>query len=227
MSPARAGARDGRAARYAAAMSSPRLDVAVAVPYLKKTCPDLARVIAAVGPCTLTRSRKGTLYDALVRSIIYQQLAGAAAATIHGRLLARFGGQTPEPREILTTADADLRAVGLSPQKLGYLRDLAARVAEGEVRFDHLPRRRDDEVIAELTKIKGVGEWTVQMLLMFRLGRGDILPIKDLGIQKGLQRTFRLRKHPTPAKVAELGARWAPHRTVASWYLWRSLEIEP
>jgi DNA-3-methyladenine glycosylase II len=204
--------------------ASPRVDVDAAVRHLERACPRLARVIDAVGPCTLTARGKGSLFDAVVRSIVYQQLAGAAAATIHRRLCERFGGQSPDAAALAAASDADLRACGLSGQKLGYMRDLSARTLTGEIPWRRLARLSDAQVVEELTRIKGVGEWTVQMLLMFRMGRGDVLPTADLGIRKGVQRAFGLRELPTPNKVATVGERWAPHRTVASWYLWRSLD---
>jgi 3-methyladenine DNA glycosylase/8-oxoguanine DNA glycosylase len=202
----------------------PRVDPGPATRHLKKASPELARVIAAVGPCTLTIPTRGSLFAALVRSIIYQQLAGAAAATIHRRLMAIYGGKSPTAQQVMATDDATLRQAGLSGQKLGYLRDLAGRTLAEEIDFRRIHRLPDHEVIADLTRVKGIGEWTVQMLLMFRLGRADVLPAADLGIRKGVQRAFGLRELPAPRRVLELGAPWAPHRTVASWYLWRSLD---
>ena len=185
----------------------------------------LARVIRSVGPCRLRRSSDGTHFDAVCRSIIYQQLAGKAAATIHGRVLGIYGGRSPHPVELAATRDEQLRGVGLSRQKLSYLKDLASRVAAGELPIESLHELPDDAVIDALVQVKGIGRWTAQMFLMFRLGRPDVLPELDLGIQNAIQRAYRLRKRPPPARVAKIGAAWAPYRTVASWYLWRSLEI--
>ena len=161
----------------------------------------------------------------MCRSIIYQQLSGKAAATIHGRVLALYGGRSPLPQELADTAAEQLRAVGLSRQKLSYLKDLASRVAASELPIDTLHELADDDVIDTLVRVKGVGRWTAQMFLMFRLGRPDVLPELDLGIQNAIRRAYRLRKRPLPERVLRIGAGWAPYRTVASWYLWRSLEL--
>ena len=129
------------------------------------------------------------------------------------------------PHELATTADDRLRAAGLSRQKLSYLKDLASRVVENDVPIETLHELPDDVVIESLVRVKGVGRWTAQMFLMFRLGRPDVLPELDLGIQKAIQRAYGLRKRPLPARVIKIGAPWTPYRTVASWYLWRSLEL--
>jgi DNA-3-methyladenine glycosylase II len=159
------------------------------------------------------------------RSIIYQQLSGKAAGTIHGRVLALYGGRSPLPHELAATGDEQLRAVGLSRQKLSYLKDLASRVASNALPIETLHELADEDVIDALVRVKGVGRWTAQMFLMFRLGRPDVLPELDLGIQKAIQRAYRLRRRPLPERVLKIGAVWAPYRTIASWYLWRSLEI--
>ena len=156
---------------------------------------------------------------------MYQQLSGKAAATIHGRVLDLFGGRAPTPEELATASEASLRAAGLSRQKLMYLKDLASRVASGEVPIETLHELPDEAVIDALVRVKGVGRWTAQMFLMFRLGRPDVLPELDLGIQNAIRRAYRLRSRPTPERVAKIGAPWAPYRTVASWYLWRSLDL--
>ncbi len=155
---------------------------------------------------------------------MYQQLSGRAAGTIHGRFHALYGGRAPEPDELLATPDERLRAAGLSRQKVGYLRDLAARVAAGDVPLDRAETLGDDELVTALTRVKGVGRWTAQMFLMFRLGRPDVLPDLDLGVQKAIQLAYGLRAAPRPADVLRVGAPWAPWRTVASWYLWRYLD---
>jgi DNA-3-methyladenine glycosylase II len=195
-----------------------------AVRHLKRIDPKLARVIERVGPCRLEPRLDGTHFDHVARAIIYQQLSGLAARTIYTRFEALYGGRPPAPGELLATPDERLRAVGLSRQKLGYLKDLAARVASGEVPIETLHELRDDEVIAALTRVKGVGRWTAQMFLMFRLGRPNVLPDVDLGIQKGIQLAYGMRKLPTPKRVLEVGAKWEPYCTVACWYLWRSLD---
>ena len=188
--------------------------------------PALARVIAQVGPCRFAPTAEGTHFDALVRSIIYQQLSGKAAATIHRRVQEIFGGRAPTPAELAATPDETLRAAGLSRQKLSYLKDLAARVHSGAVPLDHLDGLPDDEIISALVQVKGIGRWTAQMFLMFRLGRPNVLPELDLGIQKGIQRAYRLRSLPKPDRVKKIGAKWAPYSSVACWYLWRSLDVE-
>jgi DNA-3-methyladenine glycosylase II len=195
-----------------------------ALRHLRAVDPVMKRVIAAVGPCRYTPRAEGTHFDALVRSVIYQQISGKAAATILGRLHAAFGDRPPTPAELHESSEDRLRAAGLSRQKQRYLRDLAEKAAAGLVPFDTLDGLDDPDIIAALTSIKGIGTWTAQVFLMFRLGRADVLPIADLGIQKAIQRAYRLRSLPRPRKVAQLGEPWAPHRTIASWYLWRSLD---
>jgi DNA-3-methyladenine glycosylase II len=195
-----------------------------AVAYLKRADPTLAGVIARVGPCRFEPRAEGTHFEAVARAIVYQQLSGKAAGTIHGRFHALYGGRAPEPAELLATGDDLLRGAGLSRQKVGYLRDLAARVAAGDVPLDRVDTLGDEDVVAALTRVKGVGRWTAQMFLMFRLGRPDVLPELDLGVQKAVQLAYGRRRLPTPKEVLRVGAAWAPHRTVASWYLWRSLD---
>jgi DNA-3-methyladenine glycosylase II len=199
-------------------------DTRRAVAHLKRADPTLAAVIARVGPCRFEPRAEGTHFEAVARAIVYQQLSGKAAGTIHGRFHALYGGRAPEPDELLATPDDALRGAGLSRQKVGYLRDLAGRVAAGDVPLDRVERLGDDEVIAALTRVKGVGRWTAQMFLMFRLGRPDVLPDLDLGVQKAIQLAYRRRAMPKPADVLRVGRPWAPYRTVASWYLWRSLD---
>jgi DNA-3-methyladenine glycosylase II len=195
-----------------------------AVNHLKRVDPKLAAVIERVGPCRYTVAADGSHFDAVARSIIYQQLSGKAAGTIHGRFRDLYGGRTPLAHELIATDDEQLRSAGLSRQKIGYLRDLASHVHERGLPIDTLHELDDDAIIEALTRVKGVGRWTAQMFLMFRLGRQDVLPDLDLGIQNGVQKAYRLRKRPTPARVLEIGAKWAPYRTIASWYLWRFVD---
>jgi DNA-3-methyladenine glycosylase II len=197
-----------------------------AVIHLKRADPVLARVIARVGPCRLAVRSEGTHFDALARAIIYQQLSGKAAGTILSRFHALYGGRTPEPDELLGTPDERLRAAGLSRQKIGYLRDLADKVRTGAVPLDAIDADPDDAVVDVLVRIKGVGRWTAQIFLLFRLGRPDVLPDLDLGVQRGIQLAYGLRKLPSPKEVQRIGAPWAPYRSAASWYLWRSLDGE-
>jgi len=195
-----------------------------AIAHLSDADATLAGVIRRVGAFRLSPRSDGSHFDAVCRSIVYQQLSGKAAATIHGRVLGLYGGRAPLPHELASTPDDHLRGVGLSRQKLSYLKDLASRVAANELPIETLHELPDDAVIDALVRVKGVGRWTAQMFLMFRLGRPDVLPELDLGIQNAIQRAYRLRKRPLPARVIKIGAAWAPYRTVASWYLWRSLE---
>lgn len=200
---------------------------AVAVAHLRSADPTLGAWIDAAGPCGLTRSRKGTHFDAIARAIVHQQLSGKAAATIHGRLCALYGGRNPTPAQLLRTPVATLRGVGLSGRKTEYLLDLAARARDGTLPIDDLHRLDNDAVLEALTAVRGIGEWTAQMFLMFRLGRPDVLPVLDLGVQKAIQLLYRMRKLPSPERVAAVGKRWAPYRTVASWYLWRRVDVPP
>jgi DNA-3-methyladenine glycosylase II len=186
----------------------------------------MAGVIGRVGRCTLAPRTEWTHFDALVRSIVYQQLSGTAAATIHGRVLKLIGEGAGAPAKIVATPHEHLRAAGLSTAKANYVRNLAEHVLDGSLPVESLHELTDDEVITALTQVKGIGRWSAQMFLMFRLGRPDVLPELDLGVQKGIQRAYRLRKLPTPKQVLRRGARWAPYRTVASWYMWRVLEID-
>jgi DNA-3-methyladenine glycosylase II len=192
--------------------------------HLKRADPVVARVIAHVGPCRFRPRTKGTHFDALLRSIVYQQLSGKAASTILKRVLALYGDRYPRPAQLLATPDDALRGAGLSRQKLSYLRDLATKVDSGEVPLARVGRLADEAVITHLTHINGIGRWTAQMFLMFRLGRPDVLPELDLGIQTAIQRAYELPKRPAPVDVLRIGAPWRPYATVASWYLWRSLE---
>ena len=196
----------------------------VAVRHLKRADPRLAAVIERVGPCRLEPRVDGAHFDHVARAIVYQQLSGLAARTIHTRFQELYGGRTPTPAELLDTPDERLRAVGLSRQKLGYLKDLAARVHAGELAIHSLHDLSDDEIVDALTRVKGVGRWTAQMFLMFRLGRPNVLPELDLGIQKGIKLAYGMRKLPTPKQVLKIGSKWEPYRTVACWYLWRSLD---
>ncbi len=200
---------------------------AKAIAHLRAVDPVLGRWIAQAGPCSLVRERQGTHFAAVARSIIYQQLSGKAAATIHGRFEGLFGGRSPEPREVLRVKPAALRGIGLSERKAEYVRGLAEDVVRGRIPLAQVDALPDDDVIATLTQVRGVGEWTAQMFLMFRLGRPDVLPTLDLGIQTAIKRLYGLRTHPKPERVATIGAKWAPYRTVASWYLWRVVDDPP
>lgn len=195
-----------------------------AVLHLRKSDPVMARLIAEIGPCRYEVKNFGTHFDALCRSIIYQQLSTKAAGTIHGRFLALFPDERPSPDALLALPEETLRGVGLSRQKLNYLRDLAARVHRGELPLDHLDELPDADIIEYLVQVKGIGVWTAQMFLMFRLGRLDVLPDLDLGIRNAIKRAYRVRGVPNAKRIAKIGAPWRPYASVACWYLWRSLD---
>ncbi|MDQ2666293.1 MAG: DNA-3-methyladenine glycosylase [Gemmatimonadota bacterium] len=195
-----------------------------AIAHLKRADPVMAELIARVGPCRLEVRRTGTHYDALVRSIVYQQLSGKAAGTILRRFTELYPGKRPRAELVMATEEALMRGAGLSRQKMGYLRDLSTRVTDRSLPLAHLGRLSDDAIIEHLVQVKGIGRWTVQMFLMFRLGRADVLPELDLGVQNAIQRAYGLKKRPTPKDVLRIGEPWRPYASVASWYLWRSLE---
>ena len=196
-----------------------------ALAHLRQADPVLRKVIEQVGPCRLRPLTEGSHFEFIARSIIYQQLSTKAATTIHGRVQALCGGAlTAEPLSSL--ADDALRGAGLSRQKLSYLRDLSARAADGSLDTKHFPDLPDEEITRQLVQVKGVGVWTAQMFLMFKLGRPDVLPVLDLGIRKGVQRAYRLRKLPDAKRIEKIAAPWAPYRTIGSWYMWRVLELD-
>lgn len=196
-----------------------------AVTHLKQADPVLRKVIEQVGPCRLRPLTEGSHFEFIARAIIYQQLSTKAAATIHGRVQSLCGGAV-SAESLVALSDEALRGAGLSRQKLGYLRDLAARAEAGTLDTVHFPSLPDEEITRQLVQVKGVGVWTAQMFLMFRLGRPDVLPVLDLGIRKGVQRAYRLRKLPDAKRVAKIAAPWTPYRTVGSWYMWRVLELQ-
>lgn len=167
-------------------------------------------------------------YRELVESIISQQLSVRAAATIYKRFVDSFG-HVPEPAEILARDDSEFRAVGLSGQKTRYIKDLAAKVLDGSVQFDHLDQLSNEQIVAELTAVKGVGEWTVHMFLIFCMGRLDVLPVGDLGIRNAVQRLYSLDSLPKPVDITRIAEEntWKPYESVASWYLWKSLDNAP
>ena len=209
---------------------SPRYDAAQACADLSSSDPKLAKLIQRAGPFTMRVASAQSPFEALVESIIYQQLHGKAAATIHRRLLESFypvtSNQHFAAQHLLDCPNEQLRAAGLSHNKSLALRDLAAKTLDGTVPTLARIRRMPDEAIIEhLTQVRGIGRWTVEMMLMFRLGRPDILPVGDYGVRKGYAQTFKKKDLPTPKDLAKHGERWRPYRTVASWYLWRALEL--
>jgi len=186
----------------------------------------LAAVIAKVGPCQFVPHSRH--FQALVRSIVSQQLSGKAADTIHGRFLGLYPGRRhPRPDEILATPDEALRAIGLSRGKTAYIKDLCAHVHDGRLDLRHVSRLDDAELTAALVAVKGVGEWTAHMFMMFSLCRLDILPTGDLGVRKGMQRVYGLPTLPTPDEMRAIAERqgWAPYRSVASWYMWQVIDL--
>lgn len=192
----------------------------------------LGSLIAEVGPCTLLERAKhppdpSTFFESVVESIVSQQLSTKAADTIYARVLALGGGKLLPPDELLRVEEAQLRAVGLSGQKVKYLRDLAEKTSTGKVQLEKLPSLDDEQVIEHLCLVKGVGRWTAQMFLMFRLCRPDILPVADLGIQQGIKKLYNLRTDPTPEKMETIAKPWRPYRTFACWYIWRHHERTP
>jgi 3-methyladenine DNA glycosylase/8-oxoguanine DNA glycosylase len=199
---------------------------AAALAHLRASDPVLAALIRRVGPFQLELKPAGSLFEALLRSIIYQQLHGKAAASIHGRVLAelaKHGG--PTPAALTRLSDEALRGAGLSRNKLLAVRDLAAKCGEGTVpSLANAAKLGDEELVARLTEVRGIGPWTVHVLLIFYLGRPDVMPTGDFAIRLGFKRLFKKRKDPTPKAILKHARRWSPYRSVASWYLWRSLD---
>lgn len=205
-------------------------DPALATRHLSAADPKLARLIERVGPFALEPKRTTSVFASLAESIVYQQLTGKAAATIYARVLGAVSAtrRGPTPAHIHGASDADLRGAGLSRSKLLALRDLALRTDAGEVPgLARARRMSDQELIERLTAVRGVGQWTVEMLLIFGLGRADVLPVGDYGVRKGYALTYGKKELPTPGQLRAHGERWAPYRTVASWYLWRALDSAP
>jgi DNA-3-methyladenine glycosylase II len=198
-------------------------DYARARRILARRDPVIRDLILRHGDCGLAGAQRSDPFRALLHAIIAQQLSTKAAATIEGRFVALFDGR-PTAAAIAVTPDDRLRVVGISPQKLRYIRDLCARTLDGSLSLDGLAGLPDEEVIVALTSVKGIGRWTAEMFLMFRLHRPDVLPLGDLGIIKAVQRAYKLRLAPTPVRLTRLGEKWRPYRSVACWYLWASLD---
>jgi len=194
-----------------------------AIRHLKKSDPILAAIIERVGPCRMEFGPPQ--FHSLAEAIVYQQLNGKAAVTIFKRFAA-LTGEPVTPQGILKLADAQLRCVGLSKQKSSYLKDMAERAARGDLDFSRLHEMTDDEVIKHLTQVKGVGVWTAHMFLMFTLRRPDVLPTGDYGIQAAMKRHYKKRKMPKPEQMEKIAKAWQPYRSVACWYLWRSLDVK-
>lgn len=196
-----------------------------ALKHLRTTDPALGTIIARVGPYKLVPRAEGTHFDHVVRSIVGQQLSGKAAQTIYSRVLALKGGNCPTPADFLKLPVAKLRAAGLSGRKVEYVKELAQRTHDGSLAILKIHEMDDAGVMETLVSVRGIGPWTAQMVLMFRLGRPDVFPELDLGVQKAVQKLRRMRKLPTPEQMKKIGATYAPYRTYAAWYLWRSLEL--
>jgi DNA-3-methyladenine glycosylase II len=194
-----------------------------AVNHLKKSDPILRVIIERVGPCRMEFGEPE--FASLAESIVYQQLNGKAAATIFERFAA-LAGEPLTPEGILRLSDAQLRGVGLSKQKSAYLKDLAAKTAAGALDFARLPELSDDEVIEHLTQVKGIGVWTAHMFLMFSLQRPNVLPTGDYGVQVAIKKHYKKRKLPKPKDMEKIARAWEPYRSVACWYMWRSLDIK-
>ena len=197
-----------------------------AVRRLSAADPTLARLVELAGPFTLEVRRMHDTFEALARNIVYQQLHASAAAAIHGRVLALFGGERLAPEALLAAPEESLRGAGLSAAKLAALRDLAAKTLDGTVpTIARLRRMPDEEIITRLTQVRGIGRWTVEMLLMFRLGRPDVLPVDDYAVRKGFALAYGREEMPKPKELALYGERWRPFRSAASWYMWRACEL--
>ncbi|CAN5440328.1 DNA-3-methyladenine glycosylase [soil metagenome] len=197
---------------------------------LMKLDPKLGRVMKERGPIHPDRDRRASRsdpYTALARAICGQQLSTKAAATIWGRIEELYGGGVPTPEQVIDSDPQELRDAGLSWSKVSYFRDLAERVRDGELDLKALPQLSDEEIITELTEIKGIGRWTAEMFLIFHLGRPDVLSAGDLGIRKGAQLAHGLEEMPSRAELEAMGGAWRPHRTLACLYLWRSLDNTP
>jgi DNA-3-methyladenine glycosylase II len=189
---------------------------------LRRRDPTLGSVIRTAGRCDMAAS--GDPYRSLIRSIVYQQLAGSAAAAILGRLRARFGGRIPRPELLLAATDAELRSDGLSRQKIAAIRAVAAAFEDGTLNNRRLHRMDDQSVIEAVTQLRGIGEWTAHMLLMFSLGRPDVLPVGDYGVRKGAQTLYELAELPKPAELEALADCWRPYRSIGAWYMWRVVD---
>lgn len=219
---------------------SKKLDHTAAIAHLSSVDRKLAKIIAKAGPCRLQPENTQSIFEALLESIIYQQLNGKVAATITNRVKALFPENTrriltrhgeaaafPSPEQILAATPELLRSAGLSQAKMLAIRDLAAKTLDGTVPTVRAAHRMSDEALIEhLTQVRGIGRWTVEMLLIFRLGRPDVLAVDDYGVRKGFAKMHRMDELPKPKELAAYGARWRPHRSVACWYLWRAAEMK-
>ena len=217
-----------------------KLDHTAACEHLSRVDKQLARIIAKSGPCRMRKETTTSIFAALLESIIYQQLNGKVAATITSRVKALFPENTqqlrtrrglvegfPTPEQIVAASEELLRSAGLSRNKMLAIRDLAAKTLDGTVpTVQQAHRMSDDELIERLVAVRGIGRWTVEMLLMFRLGRPDVLPVDDYGVRKGFAKMKKMAELPRPKDLAAYGEKWKPYRSVAAWYLWRAAEMK-
>jgi DNA-3-methyladenine glycosylase II len=207
-----------------------RLAAPEGMEHLRRADPVMRELVDRLGPLDdegRRRGRPADAYGALLRSIVGQQLSTKAARSIFGRLTELFGGRTPTPQELLDADPEAVRSVGLSRPKVAYLRDLAQHVLDGSLELDRLDELSDEEISAELTAVKGLGQWTADMFLIFHLGRPDVLPVGDLGVRRAARDAYGLPEYPLPPELERLAEPWRPWRSLASLYLWRSLDATP
>ncbi|MFY9588606.1 MAG: DNA-3-methyladenine glycosylase 2 family protein [Actinomycetota bacterium] len=202
----------------------PRVSFAAASAELARRDRVMRRLVKQHGPCKIPRSTDDHFY-ALAESIVYQQLAGAAAAAIFGRFRAIYDGDL-SPERVLRTREKTLRGSGLSPNKMRSIRDLATKVLDGTLPLEHISRLPDEQIIERLVTVRGIGRWTAEMFLMFQLRRGDVWPVDDYGVRKGYMRAYGLKEMPKPKELLALGERFRPYRTAAAWYCWRAVETK-
>ena len=195
--------------------------MSAAIKVLKKD-PKLASIIKVVGKYQITTT--SNYFESLIEAIITQQLAGSAAKAISKRFRGLYGKRFPKPADVLKTSDSKLRKTGLSGMKVKYIKDLSKNIESKKLKLRSLSKLSDDEIVEQLTQIKGIGRWTAEMFLIFSLGRMDVLPVGDLGLKKGVQLLNSSTKLPTSSEIEELAEKWRPYRTVATWYLWKSLQ---
>jgi DNA-3-methyladenine glycosylase II len=197
-----------------------------AVRRLRSADAALAKLMGRAGPFALKIRKLHDPFEALARNIVFQQLHGKAAEAIHARVVALFGGAKLRPEDVLAAPEEAMRGAGLSAAKLAALRDLASKTLDGTVpTLARMRRMTDEEIVERLTQVRGIGRWTVEMLLMFRLGRPDVLPVGDFAVRKGFALAYGLEESPKPKELTEYGERWRPYRSVASWYMWRAVEV--
>jgi DNA-3-methyladenine glycosylase II len=210
--------------------AAPQLDVERGTRHLRRKDPVMRDLIKRVGKLDLEARRRGRpadAYGALLRSIVGQQLSTKAARSIYTRVAGLYGDRTPSPDELLATEPDELRGAGLSRAKVAYMRSLAEHVRSGELELDRLDELSDEDVSAELTAVKGIGQWSADMFLIFHLNRPDVLPVGDLGVRNAARTVYELDELPIAAELEELAEPWRPHRSLAALYLWRSLDNEP